>query len=237
VTTRRHHPFDAVPPDLQARWIMDVGANIGDVTVAGLESYPGSHVICFEPVRATFEHLARRTAPYGDRVVRRQHALGDTRGTAEINLTSFHGANSIAPQAEAHRRLNPHVREVGRETIRLERLDDIAGELPPHPIDLMKIDVEGFELEVLRGGARFIAERVDTLIIEVSLMRDPSFEHQQLVDIFALLDRLGFALINCYDLHHDPSARTGLMLVQMDCVFRRKARLMAPRGGAAGSGP
>jgi FkbM family methyltransferase len=207
---------------------MDVGANVGDVTLAALESYPGSRVICFEPVSATFGVLSQRVAPYGDRVLLRRHALADTRGSTEINLTSFHGANSIAPQAQAHKTLNPHVREVGKETIRLERLDDIAAELPPHPIDIMKIDVEGFELEVLRGGARFIAARVDTIIIEVSLMRDQTFEHQQLVDIFSLLDQLGFALINCYDLHHDPAGKTGLMLVQMDCVFRRKTSLARP---------
>ena len=221
----RRHPFTAMPASLDARVILDVGANIGRVAEAGLRTYPRSRVYCFEPVSSTFETLSRRLAPFGNRVKLYPFALSDVKGEAGINLTSFHGANSIHPQAALHKHLNPHVRELGEETIRLRRLDDLAAELPT-AVDIMKIDVEGHELQVLRGGEAFLRDRVDTVLIEISFMRDQSWEQQSVFDIFALMKRLGFCLINVVDLHH--SQQTDMLLAQMDCVFRKHSRLTMP---------
>ncbi|MCE9629973.1 MAG: FkbM family methyltransferase [Planctomycetia bacterium] len=221
----RRHPFTAFPASLDARVILDVGANIGRVAEAGLRTYARSEVHCFEPVSATFETLSRRLARFGDRVHLHNFALSDQNGEAVINLTSFHGANSLHPQADLHKRLNPHVRELGTERIRLQRLDDLAGSLPPF-CDIMKIDVEGHELQVLEGGEAFIRERVDTVLIEISLMRDQSWEHQCVFDIFAMMKKLGFGLINVIDLHRAP--QPDMMLVQMDCLFRNHRRLTTP---------
>jgi FkbM family methyltransferase len=221
----RRHPFTAIPASLDASVILDVGANVGRVTEAGLRTYARSEVHCFEPVSATFERLSRRLARFGDRVHLHPFALSDRNGEAVINLTSFHGANSLHHQADLHKRLNPHVRELGTERIRLQRLDDFARELPSF-CDIMKIDVEGHELQVLEGGEGFIRDRVDTVLIEISLMRDQSWEQQAVFDIFALMKRWGFCLINVIDLHR--ARRSDLMLVQMDCVFRKFSRLTTP---------
>jgi FkbM family methyltransferase len=221
----RRHPFTAVPDSLDARVIVDVGANIGRVAEAGLRTYPRSEIYCFEPVSATFQTLSRRLAPFGNRAKLYPLALSDVNAEAEINLTSFHGANSIHPQASFHKHLNPHVRELATERIQLRRLDDLAVELPAH-CDIMKIDVEGHELQVLQGGEAFIRDRVDTVLVEISLMRDQSWEQQGVFEIFALMKRLGFCLINVIDLHHDR--QTDLLLVQMDCVFRKCSRLTMP---------
>lgn len=221
----RRHPFTAIPTSLDARYILDVGANIGRVAEAGLRTYPRSEVYCFEPVSTTFQTLSRRLAPFGNRVKLFPFALSDVNAEARINLTSFHGANSIHPQAAFHKQLNPHVHELGQETIRLCRLDDLAAELPI-AVDIMKIDVEGHELQVLRGGEAFLRDRVDIVLVEISLMRDQSWEEQSVFDIFALMKRLGFCLINVIDLHHSQQA--DMLLAQMDCVFRKHSRLTMP---------
>lgn len=218
----RRHPFTAIPASLDATVILDVGANIGRVAEAGLRTFPRSTVYCFEPVSTTFRALSRRLAPFGNRVRLYPYALSDQNAESVINLTSFHGANSIHPQALLHRRLNPHVRELATEQIQLRRLDDLAEELPAR-CDVMKIDVEGHELQVLRGGEVFIRDRVDTILIEVSLMRDDSWENQSLFEIFALLKQLGFCLINIVDMHR--ARQPDLMLIQMDCVFRKHSRM------------
>jgi len=218
----RRHPFTAIPASLNARVILDVGANVGRVAEAGLRTYAHSEVHCFEPVSATFERLSRRLARFGGRVHLHHFALSDRSGEAVINLTSFHGANSLHPQADRHKRLNPHVRELSTECIHLQRLDDIAGTLPSS-CDIMKIDVEGHELQVLKGGEAFIRDRVDTVLIEISLMRDQSWEQQAVFDVFALMNRLGFCLINVIDLHR--ARQPDLMLIQMDCVFMKFSRL------------
>jgi len=223
-TNIRRHPFDQAPRNIDAKLVLDVGANVGDVTLAALKTYPACRVICFEPVDTTFEILKRRLTPYADRVTIFREALSSVNGKSEINITSFHGANSIEPQSLMHSTLNPHVTEVGKQQISLARLDDFAKNFPNQKIDIMKIDVEGHELEVIIGGKDFIKNNVDTIIIEASLMRDPSWERQSFVDMFSLLGEMGFRLINVFDLNYAESSN--LMCVQMDCVFRHKSRLI-----------
>jgi len=214
----RTSPFHNLPEDFEARVILDIGANVGDVAVSALNSYKGSQVICFEPVQKTYHTLQKRLHPFGSRVHLHRVALSDTNGFGEINITTFHGANSIANQAHFHKECNPHVQEVGKEKIELARLDDYCGNLPCEYVDVMKIDVEGHELDVLKGGIQFISSRVDFIIIEVSLMRDQSWENQAIFEIFAILKSAGFRLVNAIDLHRTSDGSA--LLTQMDCVFR-----------------
>ena len=202
----------------------NIGANIGDVTLAALKTYPECRVICFEPVDTTFQILKKRLAPYADRVTIFREALSSVNREGEINITSFHGANSIETQSQMHSTLNPHVYEVGRQRISLSCLDDIAQQFPNKEIDIMKIDVEGHELDVISGGWNFIQNNVDTIIVEASLMRDPSWDRQSFVDMFSLLGEMGFRLINVFDLNY--AENSNLMCVQMDCVFRHKSKLV-----------
>ena len=218
----RLSPFDNLPIDFEVRYVLDIGANVGDVTVAALNTYKDSRVICFEPVQKTFEILRDRLSPFGDRVELHKVALSNTTGEGEINITTFHGANSIAPQASFHKECNPHVQEMGKENIELVRLDDYCARFPCERIDVMKIDVEGHELDVLKGGLQFISTRVDFIIIEVSLMRDQSWENQAIFEIFALLKGAGFRFLNVMDLHRTSDGSA--LLTQMDCVFRHVSK-------------
>jgi FkbM family methyltransferase len=220
----KRSPFNYVPDNVDARWILDVGANVGDVAEAALLSYPNAKVICFEPVSDTFQMLQSRLQPHPGRAYFYKSALSDRAGTEEINITSFHGANSLEPQAKLHQDLNPHVRELRKEKIDLVRLDDVAGSFPVDKIDILKIDVEGHEVPVLKGGRNFIANNVDVVIIEISLMRDASFENQALFEIFDFMHSTGFRLINVLDVHR--STGDSAMLAQMDCVFRHKRSLL-----------
>jgi FkbM family methyltransferase len=220
--TIRFSPFNNLPAKFEAKWILDIGANVGDVAVAALNSYEGSHVICFEPVQKTHEILKNRLAPFGERVHMHKVALSNAEGVGEINITSFHGANSIAPQPRFHKDCNPHVQEIGKELIKLVRLDDYCANFPCERVDIMKIDVEGHELDVLKGGIQFISTRVEFIIIEVSLMRDQSWEQQAVFEIFALLKDAGFRLLNVMDLHRTSDGTA--LLTQMDCVFRHVSK-------------
>ena len=220
---RRLHPYNYLPENIQGRWILDVGANQGDYTIAALKSYPNSKVICFEPVKETFDSLKNNLSNYQDRFVLFNQALSHETGESEINITNFHGANSILPQSATHKTYNPHVREIKKETIQLVRLDDVSKKFPTQYIDVLKIDVEGYELNVLKGGTQFLKDHVDTIIIEISMMRDQSWQEQSVVDIFLLLKNLGFCLINVIDLAHADDSKS--LILQMDCIFRHSSKL------------
>lgn len=219
-----YEPFINLPKIDDVKWIMDVGANVGDVVVAGLASYPNAKIVAFEPVSSTFHILKNRLTDYSERVFLFNYALSDKNDHGVINITTAHGANSIESQASFHKKFNPHVQEINKENISLRKLDDCIEELPTRKIDILKIDVEGHELKVLNGGENFISNCVDVIIIEISLMRDDSWENQALFNIFQKLSEMGFRLLNVYDLHRSNS-HGNQQLVQMDCVFRHKRYL------------
>jgi len=222
----RLHPFDNLPSSISPKWIIDVGANVGDTVIAALKTFPQANVICFEPVPSTLETLRNNLATYADRVHLVPKALSSRGGTALINITSFHGANSLEPQAAHHRRINPHVHEQRQEEISLVTLDDAATTLPTRYADIVKIDVEGHELAVLEGGPRFFRECVDTIMIEIAFARDASWDEQGFLKIYTLLDSYGFCLVNIYDIWRTPMDQ--VMIPQMDCVFRHRSRLVSP---------
>jgi FkbM family methyltransferase len=216
------HPFTEIKvPDSQELWIMDIGANIGDVARRALLSFPRSKVVCFEPVDSTREILKQNLNEFKERVSYYSFALSDSDTLGTINLTSFHGANSILPQSNSHKVNNPHVKEVSTQDIQLMKIDSILDILPSKYFDIVKIDVEGFELNVLNGGEFFFRNCVNCVMIEISFMRDEDLKSQSIFKIFNTLHTYGFYLYNMYDIHkfenYDPSIR----LVQFDCIFQK----------------
>lgn len=215
----KHHPFDRLPSDLNPKWILDIGANQGSVTLAALHSYPQAHVVCVEPVNSVFQELLRTLEPFQDRVTVANLAVSDRNARSEIYINTYSPASSLSPQAELHRISNPQVRETGeRQAVALHTLEALAGVLPSERFDIVKIDVEGHEINVLEGGPHFFRHCVEFVIIEVSLHRDQSFQDQAVFRIFEIMKSFGFYLFNLYDVY--PDSKPELMLAQFDCIFR-----------------
>lgn len=121
---------------------VDVGANVGSYTVlAG--GAAGAEVICFEPLPATFAHLQDNIAAnhLGARVQARRQALGAAAGKLAFT-TGLDTMNHVATAGE---------QGVEVEVVRLD--DALAGRAPA----VMKIDVEGFETDVIAGAEATLA--------------------------------------------------------------------------------
>jgi hypothetical protein len=97
-------------------------------------------------------------------------------------------------------------------------LDDYFINFNHKTVDILKIDVEGHEMEVLKGGRYFIQKYVNYLIVEVSMMRDQADEKQSIFEIFKFMDQSGFILHNIIDIHLAGDGTSSLL--QMDCVFK-----------------
>jgi FkbM family methyltransferase len=178
---------------------LDVGANDGVFTVfAAKRLGPQGVVWAFEPsareldrLRFNLElnRLAARVFPV---------ALAETNGQAQLTVADH--------EHEMHNTLGALIYEETSttETIALRRLDDIVGEDPPARIDVMKIDVEGAELRVLRGAATTLLNYRPILLFEVL---DESLRNQGC----SAGELLGFVCAQGYNLHFfDPA--TGVLL-------------------------
>ncbi len=135
--------------------VVDIGANQGlySLLFARLAG-GGGKVIAFEPDDMLYRALAANVASNeGGNVRTRNTALGSRAGTMTLHRSLFNsGDNRLSPQAE---QAGP--RE-GVE-IRVERLDQaLAGER----VDFIKMDVQGWEMEVLRGMQGLLDEPSQT---------------------------------------------------------------------------
>lgn len=135
---------------------IDVGANIGYVSAvaAGCVGLEGE-VHSFEPVPDHYMRLAQMAALNKDYAIfTNECAIGDTAGSTTINITNIStniGWNTMVPSFMEKDTIKES------RTVRVSRLDDYIKEKFISRVDLIKIDVEGYEFPVLRGLSGYFA--------------------------------------------------------------------------------
>jgi FkbM family methyltransferase len=202
------------------RVVFDVGANIGDVALTAVRSFPNAHIYCFEPVSATYRILCENIKNYSDRITPYNFGFLNVSKRLDIHITSAHGASSILDQSLNHKSAHPHIRETGTESIEVYTLDSFMADKAIDRIDIVKIDVEGTELEVIEGGRETFRNKVDNVFVELSLLRR-NRESPYCTEICKLLYDLGFMLINLYDVaRYVQNGRQ--YLNQMDAFFVKR---------------
>ena len=137
---------------------IDVGANVGTYTVLA-SAVVGASCISFEPVPSTFQKLCRNIR------------LNDTTALCELHnegLSSQEGQLVFTADDDCKNRVVNHgmARPQNSINVPVTTLNTVVGTRQPA---LIKIDVEGFELEVLRGGDRvFTSESLLAVITELN---------------------------------------------------------------------
>jgi FkbM family methyltransferase len=128
--------------------LLECGANYGYWSVLVSSAPFGSHrAIAIEPSAQNFAGLANNARLNGDRFEVMKCAIGAARGSANLSGTK-HEAFSIAGAADA-----------GGEPVPVLALDDLIddGKVSPDGKYLIKLDVEGVEIDAIKGGARLLA--------------------------------------------------------------------------------
>jgi len=158
---------------------VDVGSNIGFYSL--LLSDKASWVLAFEPCLTTFLTLEHNLLlNKSDNVLSYHIALSDINGNGLLNITDHSGHNSLKSISD---------KVLRKEEIFLKRFDDLK--LSLDRIDLVKIDVEGAELDVLNGMVDSIKKYSPNLIVEI---KEPNVEGVQSFfddNGYTVVDRFG----------------------------------------------
>jgi FkbM family methyltransferase len=188
---------DSVPVDYT---LIDCGANFGYWSVLISSAPYGSHrTIAIEPSSQNFARLANNSEINGSRFEVMKCAIGAARGTARLSGTK-HEAFSIAGKA------------AGRgEDVPVIALDNLLddGRISPDGKYLVKLDVEGVEIEAIKGGTRLLQgdsvllceehgndpnHTVSRYILEQTPLKlivyDPRTNRMETVNELSILDRI-----------------------------------------------
>mgnify|MGYP001577535323 FL=1 len=189
---------------------IDVGTKNGYVSLRmACLAYKG-RTLGFEPdpvnYRQSIDNLELNSA---NNLSIQNTGLGDRRieGTMEVRVATNRGGNRIANGAAEG------------VSVRIERLDDILKSIGCGPVNLIKIDVEGYELKVLRGAESILRDWKPILFIEVD---DANLSHQgdSASAMVLFLNELGYDDLKHAETGEDLSAKSSYVNLHIDLIAR-----------------
>ena len=201
---------------LAFRTIIDGGANVGQFARAATEFFPDARIVSIE---ALPDVAARLRANLADRPQVRvlTSALGSRSGRLTFYKDDYSPDSSALPPSA--RRDDPRAEKTRAETteVPVERLDVLLEGETLRPPVLLKLDLQGYELEALRGAPETLRQSQHVLL-EVSFVQlyedEPLFD-----DVHAFMRKAGFRFVRPLDVQRDAAGE----IIQMDAFYTREA--------------
>lgn len=195
--------------------IVDVGANVGQFSLMAAELHPAARIFAFEPIPRAADRF--EAVFHGNpRVTVNRCAIGETQRSDTLHLSGRDDSSSLLPISELQTTMHPETAEVGQLEVEVKPLDRVLTPADLAKPALLKIDVQGAELEVLKGCASLLSS-FDHIYAELSFVE--FYSGQPLCDeVIAYLAQHGFALAGVYNLAADKDGVT----VQADFLFSRR---------------
>lgn len=210
-----------IGPVYRPHTIFDVGAHTGWFFHCWKDWCPDAEVHAFEP--AIEAHEKSRALYGGDPKIHFVNAgVGSAPGKLALNMMGQSDvSNSFLPHvAKTWDEIEYRTGAISSRTVDVITLDDYVRAQHIESIYLIKIDVQGYELEVLRGATETL-RKTDYVFVEAAIRPlyegAPRFSH-----VFDFLDASGFHLTDMRAWHRGNRA-----LVESDMLFRRN-ELMPP---------
>lgn len=218
----RSDPF-AVQKHLLAgrpcRTIFDVGAYKGHVAATYHELFPTADIYSFEPFPPSYELLAQRFGKHA-KVHLVNCAVSSQSGESTFHVNQNPATNSLLATGQGY----SAVMAVTDKQIQVPTvtLDEFVASRNLAAPEILKFDIQGNELNALRGANKLLGDDGPLLIYTEVLFERLYQECAQFGDLQAFLAGKGYELYNLFSLHHSPDGR----LEYGDAIFVSK-RLLA----------
>ena len=194
--------------------VFDIGANRGQFALAVRRWAFKARVIAFEPLAEAADTF-RRVFQGDSAVTLHQAAIGPQAGEATIHVAAAEDSSSLLPITTLQDRLFPGTSEIRTEIVKVGRLSDFVAPNEIVSPAMLKLDVQGYELEALRGCEELL-KRFSYVYAECSFME--LYSGQKLVnDVIEWLQKRGWFLSGIYNMLYDSKGKS----VQADFLFHK----------------
>lgn len=197
--------------------VIDVGANEGQFIRTAQALFPQRPILAFEPNPQHLDSLRALLAGTGGSEALNM-ACGRGQTQMSLNVSEFSPASSLLPIDASIIEKFPEAATARTISVAVDRLDRVVKEraLLPRPL-LLKLDVQGYELEVLRGSTEIFSE-VAAIVCEVTTV--PFYEGQTTFgEICTFMREHGFRVVDL----GEPIRGDDEEVMWFDIAFRNEA--------------
>lgn len=200
--------------NLDCRTVVDIGANRGQFALAARYSFPNSNIISFEPLPNPAA-LFRKVFADDDLTTLHRAAIGPKAKQTIMHVSGRDDSSSLLPISSLQEEIFPGTSEVDTTDVSVAPLDVFLSEDEVVGPAMLKLDVQGFELDALKGCESLLT-RFDWIYCECSFVE--LYSGQKLAaDVIDWLAKQGFLIKGMYNPSYDKNGQS----VQADFLFRR----------------
>jgi FkbM family methyltransferase len=195
--------------------IYDIGAARGVTARCFAKLSNVSKICAFEPIPEAYSKLVNNVESFS-KVSCHNVALGSEEDTLTMNISSNRDSSSLLPMLQLHQKEFPQIDMNNQIQVPVVRLDDYVERHQLTMPDVVKIDVQGYEIRVINGGVKTISQS-KYCVLEMSFQ--PLYDGSPLFDeVYSRMRDLGFKLVG---LTTPLTGKSGLPL-QVDGIFENK---------------
>lgn len=193
--------------------VIDIGANRGQFALAA-RAFGCGKVYSFEPL-PNASNIFRKVFVNDPAVILHMAAIGEKAEIKSIHLSARDDSSSLLEIGDAQSSFFPGTHEVGTAEVAVGTLEQfVHGEEIVRPA-LLKLDVQGFEFQALKGCQSLI-DKFEVIYCECSFIE--LYKDQKLADeVILYLGSLGFGLTGIYNPYYDRAGHC----IQADLLFKR----------------
>jgi FkbM family methyltransferase len=174
--------------------ILDVGANVGFMTFQFQRRFPDAEIYCFEPNPNVFVSL-KNNYINDNHIHCYPVGVGDMNGELTFNINANTGTSSFSTPTKYHQAHQAR-RILSQQTVPVVTLDAFVQEQSIRHVDILKLDIEGYEMKALHGASNLLdQQRIDVIYSEVNIVR--SYDGQAVFhELTTFLDSRDYHLFN-----------------------------------------
>ena len=199
----RNHNFNTV---------VDIGANTGQFSLVMKKNFPEANIFAFEPLKEPFFTYSK-IFDNDTRVNVFNSAIAQEAGVTKMHISKSLDSSSLLELTELQNEIFPGTSAIGTQNVSMGRLASFVRKEQIKGVSLLKLDVQGFELEVL-SGCEELLHMFDMVYCECSFFE--LYAGQSLApQIIEFMSVKGFVLQGFNNVKYDKNGST----VQADFIF------------------